>query len=140
MSETVFTVGYSGRSVEQFLRALLSAGISRVIDVRELPLSRRRGFSKSALKAALEKKGIEYLHLRNAGNPFRRQAVDIEECLSLYGDHLRAHPEIVEEVSSALAGRCAALLCVEATATDCHRSVLADRIRALRPRRKFQHI
>jgi uncharacterized protein (DUF488 family) len=139
MGETAFTVGYSGRSVEQFLEALRAAGVSRVIDVRELPLSRRRGFSKSALRAALEQNGIEYLHIRRAGNPFRHRATNVDECLSLYSEHLRQHPDIVDEVESALAGRRAALLCVEATAEGCHRSILAKRVTAKR-RRKFQHL
>ncbi|MBA3393051.1 MAG: DUF488 domain-containing protein [Deltaproteobacteria bacterium] len=47
--------------------------IDRVIDVRDLPLSRRRGFSKTPLATALTAHGIEYVHLRQAGNPFRRE-------------------------------------------------------------------
>src|SRR3954466_2864574 len=45
------------------------AGVERVIDVRALPLSRRPGFSKSPLRAALEQAGIEYVHLKALGTP-----------------------------------------------------------------------
>ena len=50
-------------------RALQAAGVERVIDVRALPLSRRPGFSRSPLRAALEEAGIEYVHLKALGTP-----------------------------------------------------------------------
>ena len=59
----IFTIGYEGTTVPEFIAALQKAGVERVIDVRALPLSRRPGFSKSALRSALEESGIEYLHL-----------------------------------------------------------------------------
>ena len=49
----IFTIGYEGTTVPEFITALRRAGVERVIDVRALPLSRRPGFSKSPLKAAL---------------------------------------------------------------------------------------
>src|SRR3954469_4970428 len=65
----IFTIGYEAATMEDFLIALTDAGVKRVIDVRALPLSRRPGFSKTALKGALEEAGIEYLHLKALGTP-----------------------------------------------------------------------
>ncbi|HET7282589.1 MAG TPA: DUF488 domain-containing protein, partial [Sphingomicrobium sp.] len=65
----IFTIGYEGATVGEFLAALKQAGIGRVIDVRALPLSRRPGFSKTALRAALEESEIEYVHLKALGTP-----------------------------------------------------------------------
>src|SRR4051794_37749713 len=65
----IFTIGYEGTTVPDFIATLKCAGVERVIDVRALPLSRRPGFSKSPLKAALEQAGIEYLHLKALGTP-----------------------------------------------------------------------
>ena len=65
----IFTIGYEGTTVPEFIAALKQAGVERVIDVRALPLSRRPGFSKSGLKAALEEAGIEYVHLKALGTP-----------------------------------------------------------------------
>ena len=48
---------------------LADAGVERLIDVRELPISRRRGFAKTALGEALAAEGVEYLHMRSLGNP-----------------------------------------------------------------------
>lgn len=52
ISMRIFTIGYEGATVEEFLAALQNAAVERLIDVRALPLSRRPGFSKTPLKAA----------------------------------------------------------------------------------------
>ena len=63
------TIGYEGAALEDFLAALTEAGVRRLLDIRELPNSRRRGISKSALSAALREAGIEYFHERALGSP-----------------------------------------------------------------------
>src|SRR3954467_7185892 len=65
----IFTIGYEGATMDDFLAALKAAGVERLIDVRALPLSRRPGFSKSPLRAALEEVGVEYVHLKALGTP-----------------------------------------------------------------------
>src|SRR3982751_4330626 len=65
----IFTIGYEGATVAEFLAALDQAGIERVIDVRALPLSRRPGFSKTPLRGALAEAGIDYVHLKALGTP-----------------------------------------------------------------------
>ena len=65
----IFTIGYEATTMGEFLAALSDAGVKRVIDVRALPLSRRPGFSKSPLKAALTEAGIDYVHLKALGTP-----------------------------------------------------------------------
>ena len=64
-----FTIGYEGTTVPDFLAALKAAGVRQLVDIRALPLSRRPGFSKSALRSALEEVGIVYVHLRALGTP-----------------------------------------------------------------------
>ncbi|MEJ7731355.1 MAG: DUF488 domain-containing protein [Polyangiaceae bacterium] len=130
----LFTIGYAGKTLADLLAQLGAAGVTRVVDVRALPLSRKKGFSKTALAEALAGAGIEYVHLRAAGKPFREIKNDTERCLALYAGHLDAHPEVIADVEEAVAGRGAALLCYEAAAAECHRSVLARRMVAARPR------
>jgi uncharacterized protein (DUF488 family) len=65
----IFTIGYEGATVGEFLSAMKKAGVERVIDIRALPLSRRPGFSKTPLRTALEEEGIEYVHLKALGTP-----------------------------------------------------------------------
>ena len=122
----LFTVGYEGRGLDEFVEILQAAGVDRVIDVRELPLSRRRGFSKTPLSEALSSAKIEYVHLRIAGNPYRDQRGDIARCLALYLQHLQRSPEVIEAVLEAASGHRAALLCVERDACNCHRSIIAS--------------
>jgi uncharacterized protein (DUF488 family) len=119
---------------------LREAGVERVVDVRALPLSRRKGFSKTPLRQALSEGGIDYVHVRAAGNPFRGQKSDIKTCLALYTKHLDAHPEVLNEVEMAIKGHRAALLCVEGDVHSCHRSVLMDRLLARDPKRVVKHL
>src|SRR5947209_12479123 len=70
----IFTIGYEGTTVPEFIAALKGAGVSRVIDVRALPLSRRPGFSKTALRGALVEAGIEYVHFKALGTPAEGRA------------------------------------------------------------------
>lgn len=65
----IFTIGYEGTTVADFLAALKAAAVRQVIDVRMLPLSRRPGFSKTPLAAALAEEGISYVHLKALGTP-----------------------------------------------------------------------
>jgi uncharacterized protein (DUF488 family) len=124
----VFTIGYEKHTPDTFVQTLARFDVKRLIDVRELPLSRRKGFSKTALAAKLRESGIEYVHVREAGNPFRAQKGDIETCLRLYAGHLEEHT--VKRVLDLALSAPSALLCVEQCAHECHRSVLANRMRA----------
>lgn len=133
--KVTFTIGYEGCTVADFIGKLLKAG-----DVRALALSRRKGFSKTALGEALATKEIEYVRLPEAGNRCRNMKNEIEKCLALYAGHLDRHPAVVDAVEALLDGRNAALLCVEGAADRCHRSVLLERLRAKHPRRKVTHL
>ncbi|MDG4769766.1 DUF488 domain-containing protein [Solwaraspora sp. WMMD792] len=57
-------IGYEGRSVDGLIAELRAAGVSRLVDVRLTPISRKPGFSKSALAKALNAAGIAYEHRR----------------------------------------------------------------------------
>ena len=131
-NSVLFTVGYEGRQQGELLAMLAANKVDRVIDIRELPLSRRRGFSKTPLGEALRGAGIEYVHLRIAGNPYRRERNDMprEVLLAKYDAHVDESPEVVREVAASARGRRAALLCYEAAPEECHRSRLAPRVAA----------
>ncbi len=135
MAPLTFTIGYEGKTLDEFLSVLVEAGVDRVVDVRALPLSRRKGFSKTPLGEALAAKSIEYVHLRAAGNPYRDLKDDSERSLALYAGHLDANPDVLVAIAAAIDGRRAALLCMEADAQRCHRSIIADRLCRRDPRR-----
>lgn len=120
------TIGYEGRSPRAFIDCLLASHVQRVVDVRELPLSRRRGFSKTALAAQLAEAGIEYVHVRAAGNPFRHDTAPVERLLARFRHHVSTKPGALASLGRAIAGAHSVLLCFEADPACCHRSVLAD--------------
>lgn len=130
MPTALFTIGYEGLALDQVIAMLASNRVERVIDIRELPLSRRRGFSKTPLGEALAAAGIDYVHMREAGNPFRRDKDVIErgELLAKYRGHLNSARSVVTHVAEAVRGRRAALLCYEHDVATCHRSILAPRV------------
>lgn len=121
---SVISVGYEGRSIEQIVATLTQYGVQKLIDVRELPISRKRGFSKNALGDHLQKAGIEYLHLKAAGNPHHKKKADVRLCLQLYQHHLELNPEVVEVVAGECFAGLTAVLCYERMHSDCHRSIL----------------
>lgn len=125
-SAPLMTVGYEGKSVQALLDELLASDVERVVDVRQLPLSRRHGFSKTALAGALTEAGIEYVHVRAAGNPFRHDDASIDVVLRRFRQHAREHAEVLTALRMAVAGARSALLCFEVDPASCHRSVLAD--------------
>src|ERR1700754_3761106 len=67
--KTLATIGYEGASLEDFIATLKVAAVHTLVDVRELPISRRPGFAKNALSIALENAGIKYVHLKGLGDP-----------------------------------------------------------------------
>ena len=130
----IFTIGYEGATVGEFLAALQQAGVERVIDVRALPLSRRPGFSKSPLRAALEEAGIEYVHLKALGTPPDGRAAalagrhaDLER---IYAGQLEL-PEAIAQGAQMIAlaeEKPSALLCFEREPAHCHRTLLLDAV------------
>ena len=69
MSPALWSIGYERAAWPDFVATLRAAGIGQVLDVRDLPLSRRPGFSKRQLAAGLAEAGIGYVHLRGLGTP-----------------------------------------------------------------------
>ena len=126
----IFTIGYEGTTVPEFLSALQNAGVERVIDVRALPLSRRPGFSKSQLRASLEEAGIEYFHLKALGTPAEgrtaARAGRIEDLKRIYAGQLEL-PEAIAQSAEMLElarQKLSALLCMERNPEHCHRTLL----------------
>jgi uncharacterized protein (DUF488 family) len=130
------TIGYEGKTVDEFLVQLGEAGVELVIDVRAVAASRRPGFSKTAMAAALKERGIDYLHLRPLGTPKAgRDAARkgrIGEMRAIYATQLETpEAELALAQADAAAGeRHAALLCFEADAGGCHRAMVAERLAA----------
>jgi len=130
----LFTIGYEGKTLDEFLGELAAAGVEAVLDVRAVAASRRPGFSKTALSNALAERGIGYRHFRALGTPSdgrtAARAGKVAEMRRIYAGQLET-PEAglqMEQAIEAAADRPSALLCYEADAPGCHRTMLAERM------------
>jgi uncharacterized protein (DUF488 family) len=127
-------IGYQGRTIDEVIERLRSASIATLIDVRELPWSRRPEFAKKKLAERLAHEGLRYVHLRSAGNPRenRKSGAASAEILARYREHLARTPGVLEEILAEAQGHSVALLCYEADMRECHRSVLLEALAGLR--------
>lgn len=124
------TIGYEGVDLADFLRRLIAAGVEVVIDVRELPLSRRKGFSKTPLSAALERQGIRYVHRKELGAPKAirhelRDTGDYAEYFRRFNAYLRTQRTVLRELVKEFNRKTVVLMCFEANPAECHRSSVA---------------
>ncbi len=131
----VFTIGYEGADVDRFLATLKDAGVATLADVRAVALSRKRGFSKSALRDALSGRGFGYEHFIRLGTPKEgRQAAragDGDLMRRIYCDEVLSTEEAQEafrDLEELAASRPVCLLCFERDPASCHRRVLAQRL------------
>jgi uncharacterized protein (DUF488 family) len=131
----IFTIGYEGADLDRFLLALRDAGVEDVADVRAVALSRKRGFSKNALKGALAEAGLGYLHLQVLGTPAAGRAAaragDAETMHRIYCDEVLATPgagAALDSLAELARDRRVCLLCFERDPANCHRRILSDRL------------
>jgi uncharacterized protein (DUF488 family) len=127
------TIGYEGYDHSEWMSTLAENEVEAVVDVRDVPLSRKRGFSKSQLATALECVGIEYLHLRALGNPrsYRealKHGMDFKTFAGEFLSLLDEREEALGEVLSRAQESRVCLLCFEEDPQRCHRSLVADRL------------
>lgn len=131
MSGKVWTIGYENVGQADFVATLKRAKIKTLIDLREVANSRRAGFSKKSLAAALDEAGIAYIHMKPLGTPKAgREAArkgDAKTMQRIFEAKLAA-PEsqlaLAETAELAKQGR-VCLMCLEHDWRDCHRSIVA---------------
>lgn len=137
MSTVLYTIGYEGADIVDFIRTLKNCGVERLIDIRDVPISRKRGFSKTALANALQEHGISYSHLKALGDPKAgREAMrrgDYSAFLEIYTSHLE-RPEGKSSLLQAVElaqNNTSVLLCYERSPAQCHRSVVAREMKLI---------
>lgn len=129
---TLFTIGYEQATQAAVVSALRDAGVEVLADIRYLPLSRRPGFSKSSLRAAVEEAGIEYRHFKQLGTPAEGRTAarqgDHATMSRVYAGQLELPEALAQmaELRDLAKDKRVALLCYERNAAECHRSLLFD--------------
>lgn len=129
----IFTIGYEGEDITHWTNRLKQADVDVLVDIREKPISRKKGFSKSALKANLERNNIEYIHYRNLGSPgdIRKQLMEDKDYITFfdrYDEYLDAQVETLDEIVIGLRERRPCLMCFEKNHRQCHRNSVAKRL------------
>lgn len=135
MNRKLFTIGYTGVSLDEFIVKLNESSIECLIDVREIPISRKRGFSKSALRERLEASGIKYHHFRLLGSPRSlrhevRETEDFEKFFVSVSRHLTnadSQTQVAEAIEMARCAR-SCLMCCCSDWKFCHRKCVVDEI------------
>ena len=133
----LFTIGYEGKSLEQFLNALIRQSVSVLCDVRRNPMSRKYGFSKPTLQQACEGMGLDYVHKPELGidSRKRRHLQSPADHESLFREYrattLVEGQESLDSITRLVIERGrVALTCFEAASEHCHRGCVADALLA----------
>lgn len=129
---SILTIGYEGASIDAFIETLVSSGVDTVADLRAVAVSRRKGFSKTALAERVRAAGMKYIHFRDLGDPKpgrdAARAGYYAEFRRIYTDHLNtdAAQAQLKQLSEVTSKERVAVLCYEADATHCHRTLVAE--------------
>lgn len=126
----LYTFGYEGLTIEAFIERLQQARVQLIVDVRELPLSRKKGFSKTAFRDALAAAGIDYEHRPVLGCPKSvrdryKADGDWQAYTRSFLAYLSSQKTEIEDLSRAARTQQACLVCFEADFDLCHRTYVA---------------
>ena len=137
-NKVIWTIGHSTRTLEELLNMLKSFTIALVADVRHYPGSRKYPqFNKESLEITLPENNIGYVHLVDLGGR-RKPDADSKNtswrntAFRGYADYMETdafHQGMTELISEALKHR-TACMCSEAVWWRCHRSMIADYLKA----------
>jgi uncharacterized protein (DUF488 family) len=136
---TIYTVGHSTRTTEQFLALLKAHGIEELVDVRTIPRSRHNPqFGTEELAASLQQAGIAYTHLGKLGGlrHASKDSVNLgwqNTSFRGFADYM-ASPEFMlglDELTSTAEQKTVAIMCAEAVPWRCHRSLISDALTIL---------
>lgn len=143
----IFTIGYEGRSIDEYLNLLIKNNVKVLVDVRKNPLSRKYGFSKKSLQEKTKSLSIDYLHLPSLGinGQLRinlKTKRDYKKLFSIYKKEvltleLNALKEIMDTF---LRNKRIALTCFEAEHDMCHRHCVSSELKRQFPKILIEHI
>lgn len=141
----VYTLGYEGLSLEEFLACLHAQGVRTLVDVRQLALSRKRGFSKTTLARALQAASIEYVPMHELGCPkplrqAHRAGLAWADYVRAYNEHLEGQHDALSRLVEIATEGSSCLMCYEADAQRCHRSIVAEALPVRAPALMVHHL
>lgn len=132
---SIYTIGYEGSSISEFITTLNRSSVGVLLDIREIPLSRKKGFSKTALAAAAQKAGIKYQHEKLLGSPkiirdkLRRDG-NYKSYFKAFDAYLQTQIELLTQLTKNIKGN-VVLMCYERDPLTCHRLSVAKKLEEL---------
>ena len=135
MARQLFTAGYEGTTIHTFIATLQTNNVDCVLDVRAIAFSRKPGFSKTALSQKLESVNIRYVHLPDLGTPKNireklKSTLDYTDFFETMDTHLSRKEDAIESAYKYVNEHTCCLMCFEHLAEECHRNVVASKIKA----------
>lgn len=137
MQAILYTIGYEGINQDEFFDCLKQNDVSVVADVRHLPLSRKKGFSKTSLSEFLSSKNIDYINYRDLGaNKNLRDQLkkdgNYETFFEAIARSILKNKEPLTEINQMLCnGKNVALMCFEKNFKLCHRKIVAKSVKKI---------
>lgn len=133
--QRIIGIGYEGSDLDGLIAKLRLRGVDHVVDVRLNPISRKRGLSKTALRAGLGAAGLGYSHLRALGNPKTNRdgfasttgpAADASRTAYRHLLRSEAAQDALSQIRELATGHRVALMCFEADGSHCHRELVLE--------------
>jgi len=133
---TIYTIGYEGLPIDEFITRARNNKIDVVIDVRELPWSRKNGFNRNALHRRFEEEKISYFNFTELGSPRPTRNKLYEkhnyvEFFKSYSIYLSNYVESLMDIITISRKMRICLMCYEADIQKCHRKIITDKLREL---------
>ena len=134
MIKTLWTIGHSTWSIEQFIEILQQYDIQRIVDVRSLPGSNKfPQYNANELRASLNAQNIDYTYIKLLGGlrPKAKYSKSIawrNQSFRNYADYTQTDPfkEGLKELEVLASQKRTAIMCAEVLWWRCHRSIIAD--------------
>ncbi len=131
---TIYTVGHSTHSLQDFLALLASHGVRSLVDVRTIPKSRHNPqFMQDVLSVELPDAGIAYRWEKTLGGlrPTHKDSVNTgwrNASFRGYADYMQTPTFAlgVDQLIDSAGGSPTAIMCAEAVPWRCHRSLIGD--------------
>jgi uncharacterized protein (DUF488 family) len=132
----LMTIGYEGMTPAGFLDLLKRCKVAKLVDVRELPISRKPGFAKAALSAAVQSRDIGYEHVAELGCPrdirhAYRDDGNWARYTKAYKAYLETQLPALQQLAAWMQDDRCCLMCFEEDYNFCHRSFVAERMMAV---------
>lgn len=135
----VYTIGYEGRGIRDFVNQLMANRVELLLDIRDNPISRNRDFCKSRLEQTLERHGIQYQHVKGLGTPKQirdeyKLTGNKERFVRAFSTFLNTREGDIKELYGAVLASVCCVMCVERDPATCHRSLVGERLQSLNER------